>query len=142
MDLVGASSNPQGENLQVHACFRTTHAAEGLQPEPTILRQLRCQITRDDPTGGVPANAVGVYYLSSTEDIGGAPGQDADIDINVGSDQGGLIDIEKIANFVWRMTLWIGDGGGGAGVLIPSDLMGAGNTGSAVNVTIRRVEAA
>lgn len=130
----------QDESLQAHACFRTTHAAEGLQPEPTILRELRCHITRDDPTGGVPANAAGVYYIQTTEDIGGATGDSADLDANVGATAGGVIDIMKIAPFIWRVILLTGDGGGAHGVLVADDLIGAGNTGSVVSVTFRRVD--
>jgi hypothetical protein len=130
-----------GENFQAHACFRTTHAAEGLQPEPTILREERLEITRDDPTGGLTPNAAGVYYLSLTEDIGGTTGGSADIDANVGATAGGFINVQKIAAFVWRIELFTITGGG-AGVLTLDDLIGAGNTGSVVSVTFRRVEPA
>lgn len=130
-----------GENFQAHACFSTTHAAEGLQPEPTIIRQERCKIQRNDPTGGIPANAVGVYYISTSEDIGGADGSSAELDVNVGAPLGGVINILKIAAFVWRIELFEGDGGGAHGVLVLSDLIPA-NTPAVVSVTFHRVEPA
>ena len=127
----------QGDDFQAHACFRTTHAAEGLQPEPTILREERCHIQRTDPTGGLVPNAVGIYYISTTEDIGDAIGANADLDVNVGAVAGGVINIQKIAAFVWRIELFTVAGAGGHEVLTLDDLISA-NLGSVVSVTFRR----
>lgn len=125
----------QGESLQVQCCFRTTHAAEGPFPAPTQLRYSRCTATRTDPTGGA-ATAVGVFYITATEDIAGSTGSSADISANAGSDIGGVLNIQKIAAFVWRVELFTITGG----AYVLDDLMGAGNAGSAINVTIRRVD--
>jgi hypothetical protein len=130
----------QGESMQAHACFTTTHGAEGPFPAPTKVRYERCDVTRTDPTGNA-ATAVGIFYITTSEDIGGATGQDVDLDANVGSDLGGLINVQKIANFVWRVQLYT-VAGGGAGIFTLDDLMGSGNLGSKVNVTFRRVDPA
>lgn len=128
----------QDESLQAHLCFRTTDTPD----EPSLVggRELRCHVTRLDPDLPLVAAAAGVYYVQLTEDIGGATGESADIDANVGCPTGGIINVRKIHPFVWEIDLFDGDGGGAHGVLVLSDLLTNENIGCLVNVTWRRVD--
>lgn len=122
------------ESFQAHACFTTTATAAA----PTINRQERCAVTRTSPGHNA---AAGLFYITTTEDIGGANGESVDYDVNATYNPGGtptgvLCNVQKVAAFVWQVQVFtIVDAPPAAFAL--ADLVGA-----IISVTLKRVDPA